>query len=102
MPSGHSSLVSSLAAAIYLDEGLSSVFILSVAFGIVVIYDAMILRMTVGRNNETLKIVAKKLKINKTNHKITNSHGHTPLQVIIGAIIGIFIAIIVSKINFGI
>jgi len=97
MPSGHSALVCSITAAIYLSEGLSSVFMISVVLALVIMYDAMILRMTVGRNSEMIRKMAAKLKINNKDHKLTQSHGHTPLQVVAGGIIGIIIAILMNS-----
>ncbi|HLC47097.1 MAG TPA: divergent PAP2 family protein [Candidatus Nanoarchaeia archaeon] len=98
MPSGHSALVSALSASIFIHEGASTAFILSLFFGIVVIYDALILRMTVSRHSDILSQAISKLKIKTPKHTITGVNGHTPAQVIAGIILGIAIPLFLGYI----
>jgi len=92
MPSSHSAFVVSLAAIIYLIEGTSTTFAISLVFAFVVIRDAFGVRRSVGEEGHVLTQILKKLKI-KT--KIHYALGHTPLQVLVGSLIGLITAILV-------
>ena len=87
MPSSHSALVTALAIAVYLDQGLTAAFFLAAVFALVVVRDAFGVRRTAGEEGKILNkiIKASKLKI-KTFHY---SLGHTPAEVTVGIIIGI-------------
>lgn len=85
MPSSHAALVTSLVTSIYLEESLSTPFVISLVLAIIVLRDAFGVRRTVGEEGLILNKIIKKLKI-KT--KIHYSWGHTPLQVLIGSLIG--------------
>jgi hypothetical protein len=93
MPSAHSALVTSLAIAIYLDQGLTAAFFLAAVFAVVVIRDAFGVRRTAGEEGKIIDniIKASKLKI-KTFHY---SLGHSPKEVTAGIIIGIAASILV-------
>jgi acid phosphatase/vanadium-dependent haloperoxidase related protein len=94
MPSAHSAIVVSLAIFLGLQDGWnSSVFALSVWLAIIVMYDAMMVRYSSGVQGEALNnLIAEqgsKLK------KLRIAHGHTPVEVLAGAFIGIAVAIVV-------
>ena len=94
MPSAHSAIVVSLAVFLGLQDGLnSSVFGLSVWLSIIVMYDAMMVRYSSGMQGEALnKLIMEqgsKLK------KLRVAHGHTPVEVLAGALIGAVVAIVV-------
>ena len=96
MPSSHSALVTSLAISVYLTEGLSSIFILSAAFAVVVIRDAFGVRRTAGEEGKLLNELIKITKL-----KIPNLHyalGHKPKEVLVGAITGILVAVIITTV----
>lgn len=92
MPSSHSAFVVALAVIIYLVEGASAVFAVSLVFAFVVIRDAFGVRRSVGKEG---KAIEKLLKLHKIKSKFHYAMGHTPLQVFVGSIIGFVVAILV-------
>ena len=94
MPSAHSAIVVSMAVFLGLQDGLnSSVFGLSVWLSIIVMYDAMMVRYSSGMQGEALNnlIVEQGSKLKK----LRVAHGHTPVEVLAGALIGAVVAIVV-------
>ncbi len=98
MPSSHSSFTVSLACACGFVEGFDSVvFALSAAFALVVMYDAAGVRRAAGHQAAVLnQIIAKvgKEDIAVTGKKLKELLGHTPVEVLAGAILGVIISII--------
>ena len=98
MPSSHSSFTVSLAAAIGFETGFSNpLFALSAAFAIVTMYDAAGIRRSAGQQAVILNKIIDKLgeeDIAETGKKLKELLGHTPVQVIAGAALGIFLAIL--------
>lgn len=100
MPSSHSSTVTALATATYMEFGASSFeFAIAVIFAIVVMHDARGVRRETGIQAKLLNDILKTFedmgrKEISAHDKLKEFVGHTPLQVIIGAILGIFIALI--------
>jgi len=90
MPSSHSAFVVSLATIIYLVEGASTAFAISLVFAFVVIRDAFGVRRSVGREGQAIQ---KLLKLHKIKSKFHYAMGHTPLQVSIGSILGFIISL---------
>jgi acid phosphatase family membrane protein YuiD len=91
MPSSHSSTVTALATAIGFEEGMqSSTFALAIIFAIIVMYDASGVRLAVSKQAKILNDFfhgrAKDYK------KLNELVGHTPYQVVAGAILGIAVA----------
>ncbi|MCK5211182.1 divergent PAP2 family protein [Candidatus Parcubacteria bacterium] len=98
MPSGHSAMIVSLAAIIGLEEGLHSpLFALCVILAIIVIRDALGIRRYLGQHGRTLNALVKDLKEDKylddQYPHLLERIGHTPLQVIAGATLGLAISI---------
>lgn len=94
MPSAHSAIVVSMAVFLGLQDGFnSSVFGLSVWLSIIVMYDAMMVRYSSGMQGEALNrlIVEQGSKLKK----LRVAHGHTPVEVLAGALIGAVVAIVV-------
>ncbi|MCR4739001.1 MAG: divergent PAP2 family protein [Lachnospiraceae bacterium] len=103
MPSSHSATVSALATAALIKCGASShEFAISAILAIIVMYDARGVRRETGNQAVVL---------NKMMDYFSNEHpekdlfdennlkeliGHTPLQVSIGAVLGVVIALILS------
>ena len=85
MPSSHSAFVVSLATIIYLEEGTSTAFAISLVLAFIVLRDAFGVRRTVGEEGLVIQQILKKVKIKTQAHF---SLGHTPLQVIVGAVLG--------------
>ncbi len=99
MPSGHTSVVTSVTTIIGLRQGLDSpIFAAAFVFATIVIVDAIGLRNYLGQHGKTINVLVKDLKDDDylDNHypKQLEKIGHTPLQVIIGAIIGISTSVI--------
>lgn len=91
MPSGHSATVSSLAVVTGLFYGFGTFqFAVAAIFAIVVCHDAMGVRQETGKQavmlNEIIQILESE---DLPEVKLKELVGHTPLQVIIGILIGI-------------
>ena len=99
MPSSHTACITSLATSIGIAEGFGSpVFALSVVFCFIVMYDAAGVRRAAGKQAAVLnKIIESDEDIN-VQEKLVELIGHTPFQVVVGAIVGIVIGIIFSMI----
>lgn len=98
MPSSHSAVVCCLAVLIGKDSGFdSSIFALSVVFAMVVMYDACGVRRAAGNQARLLNklIETQNLSLGETTKKLTEILGHTPIQVFVGAIIGIIVGNVV-------
>ena len=97
MPSSHSAVVTSIATLIGKYEGINNpIFALSVVFAFVVMYDAAGIRRAAGKQARLLnKIVNTPGLTNlQVQEKLVEVLGHTPMQVIVGAIIGIIAGLI--------
>lgn len=99
MPSGHSAIIISLATIIGLEEGISSpLFAMSVVLSIIIIRDALGIRRYLGEHGKTLNILVKDLAndnvLEQKYPHLLEHIGHTPLQVLIGSLIGFTISII--------
>ena len=99
MPSGHTAIVTSLAAIIALKDGLASpLFALSFVFACVVITDAVGLRNYLGQHGKTINVLVKDLKedefLDRSYPKQLEHIGHTPFQVIIGGLIGLIVSLV--------
>ena len=98
MPSSHSAVVTSLATLIGKNEGVdTSMFAMSVIFAMVVMYDAAGVRRAAGKQARLLnKIVETPGLTNlQVQERLVEVLGHTPLQVIVGATIGIIVGLLV-------
>jgi len=96
MPSSHAAVVCSLCTSIALVEGFASnLFIFSIWFALVVLRDAMGVRRSAGMLAKALNNLGKQTS-DKTGiefHPVKEIQGHTPLEVIVGCLLGIFIAL---------
>ncbi|MFA5130974.1 MAG: divergent PAP2 family protein [Patescibacteria group bacterium] len=93
MPSGHTSVVISLVTILGLKLGVSSpLFAIAFVFATIVITDAIGLRNYLGLHGKTLNVLVKDLKedefLDRSYPKQLEHIGHTPLQVLIGALVG--------------
>jgi len=101
MPSSHTASVVSLTTAIGIFEGVDSVlFALSTVFAIVVMYDASGVRRAAGKQAGVLNKIVENIR-KKEGHTILEENlkellGHTPLEVIAGAALGVAVAFIMS------
>lgn len=95
MPSSHASFASSLAMAIGLKEGFdSSIFAFATGFALVTMFDAQGVRRSTGQQaailNQILDDMYFKGKIE--SNRLMELIGHTPLQVIVGCLLGCTVA----------
>lgn len=96
MPSSHSALAVSIATAIAIREGLNtSIFILALFFALVVIRDALGVRRAAGLQAKALNLLGKDLnsRIGIAYRPVKEVHGHNPQEVIVGSLLGFFIAL---------
>lgn len=99
MPSSHSALAVSIATSIGFTKGTGSdIFALSLFFALVVIRDAMGVRRAAGLQAKALNTLGERMsKRFKFSFKpVKEIHGHTLVQVLIGSLMGFFIALAVS------
>lgn len=98
MPSSHSSITMSLTMSIGFVHGFdSALFAVAMILTFVVMYDASGVRRSAGQQAAILnKLVDEwgRGKFSDTDKKLKELLGHTPLEVIAGAILGILIAVI--------
>ena len=95
MPSSHSAMVAALSLAIYLIEGFTVVFAVSLTLSVIVIRDALGVRRSVGVEGKAINDIIKEINKLMTAKKLDHVHyslGHTPADVIAGIIIGIICA----------
>ncbi len=97
MPSSHSSFVMALTSATGLEHGWdSTIFAVALVFSLVVMYDAAGVRNAVGKQaiiiNKIIADIHHKKEKKITEQRLKEFIGHTPIEVIIGAILGIIIA----------
>lgn len=95
MPSSHSAMVIGLTTAIGLKEGwTSSLFCICVVFSMIVLYDATGVRRAVGHQTEIInQIVDDFLEKGEVKYeKMSQILGHTPLEVLVGVLLGIGVA----------
>ena len=93
MPSSHSAFVSALTAEMALFNGLKSPsFAIALILAILVIRDAVGLRCYIAKQNKTLNKISQKL--NLKGETLTERLGHTPLEVFIGCLLGIGLALL--------
>lgn len=102
MPSAHSASVCSMTIAVAKTAGFSSpLFAIAFLLSGIVMYDAMGVRRAAGEHAKIINMIVKKNKSNIKNyipkHKETLKEflGHTPLEVLGGALLGILIAMLV-------
>ncbi|HLC97483.1 MAG TPA: divergent PAP2 family protein [Candidatus Nanoarchaeia archaeon] len=90
MPSSHAAFVVALATILYLQEGTSSTFAVSLVLAFIVIRDALGVRRSVGQGG---KEIQRLLRLHKLKSRFHYSLGHKPEEVVVGALIGIAAAL---------
>ena len=95
MPSSHSSFVCAAATTIGHLEGFgSSLFALSVVLALVVMYDACNVRRAAGEQARILNYIVEhweEISPAMVGKELKELLGHTPMQVLMGALLGIVI-----------
>lgn len=97
MPSSHSAVSVSLATLIGKYEGVNtSTFALAVVFAFIVMYDAAGVRRAAGKQARLLNKIIETpgLSSIEVQERLVEVLGHTPIQVIVGAAIGVIVGLI--------
>ncbi|MHB9291526.1 hypothetical protein Holit_00603 [Hollandina sp. SP2] len=95
MPSSHAALVSSLTTSVAFKEGIgSNLFVVSFWLALIVMRDAMGVRRSSGIQARVLNLLGRNVadRLDVEYHPVKEVHGHAPLEVVVGAFLGIFIA----------
>ena len=90
MPSSHTAIVVSITTMVGRSQGINSViFAVSLIFSLVVMYDACGVRRQAGKQARILNDIVNTpgLSTVQVREKLVEALGHTPLQVIVGAIV---------------
>jgi acid phosphatase family membrane protein YuiD len=98
MPSSHSAVVVALTTMIAKAEGINSpVFGVSLIFSFVVMYDAAGVRRAAGKQAKLLNKIVETPGLSgvEVSERLVEVLGHTPIQVLVGAIIGVAVGLIV-------
>ena len=100
MPSSHSAMVCAMMTVIGFHEGfISSVFALAFCFAGVTMYDAAGVRRSTGKNAAVINKMLDEL-VNSgfvlNEERLKELVGHTPIQVMAGALLGIFIGTLIA------
>jgi uncharacterized protein len=97
LPSAHAAITVGLITGIGLSHGLHTVeFAIAFVFGSVVIYDAMGIRREAGRHADLLNellTLSHIQEVLKDRAQLKALLGHTPFEVIAGALLGLGVAI---------
>lgn len=96
MPSAHSSMVSALATSIGVREGLGSpVFAVTLAFALVVMFDAQSVRRAAGQQARLLNQLVQELlkEHHLSKQKLAEFLGHTRTEVFAGLLLGVLTAL---------
>lgn len=97
MPSSHSAVVVGLATLIGKYEGVGTpIFALSFIVAFVVMYDACGVRRAAGKQAALLNKLVETpgLTSVQVSEKLVEVLGHTPIQVFVGALIGVIVGLI--------
>lgn len=96
MPSGHSATVTALAVTAGLEYGLdSAVFAVCVVLAVIVMHDAMGVRMEAGKHAKAINELLEMLSQDQEPEVVLKEFlGHTPMQVCCGAVLGFTMAMV--------
>lgn len=98
MPSSHSAVVCSLATCIGKQYGFDSgIFAIAMVMAFIVMYDAAGVRRAAGKQARILNKILETpgLTTLEVQEKLVEVLGHTPIQVFVGAILGIVVGALV-------
>ena len=100
MPSGHSATVTAVALSTGLTCGFDSpVFAVAFIMAIIVMHDAMGVRLETGKQAKVINDMLETFqKLGRTDipaeQQLKEFVGHTPIQVVAGAVLGVVVALI--------
>ena len=94
MPSSHSAIVCAITVLIGREYGFDSgIFALATIFAFIVMYDATGVRRAAGKQARILNKILETpgLTTGEVQEKLIEALGHTPIQVFVGAFLGIIV-----------
>ena len=97
MPSSHSAIVIALATLIGKNLGVDSpIFAVILIFAFIVMYDACGVRRAAGKQAKVLNEIVNTRGLSnlQVQEKLQEALGHTPIQVFVGALIGLIAGLI--------
>jgi acid phosphatase family membrane protein YuiD len=97
MPSSHTGVVTCLAAMVGKTQGFDTpIFAVSLIFSMIVMYDAAGVRRAAGKQASLLNKIVETPGLSgvQVQEKLVEVLGHTPFQVVVGAIIGITVGLL--------
>ena len=98
MPSSHTSAVIALTTLIGSREGFdSAIFAVSIVFSVIVMYDAAGVRRETGRQGKAINEILQNVLVGGepiTDDIMKEIVGHRPIEVAMGALLGLVVAII--------
>ncbi len=100
MPSSHSATVVGMTTAVVIRCGTGDpLFAVSMIFSLIVMHDAMGVRLETGKQavvlNDMIKLLTDMGRPISAEEKLKEFVGHTPLQVFFGALTGFVVALLV-------
>ena len=99
MPSSHSAGVIALSMTVGYNEGMNSIpFAIALGYAFVVMYDAAGIRRSAGKIAATMNRVMEEFYAHRPSaagEKLKELLGYTPLEVFMGAVVGIVISYII-------
>jgi len=97
MPSSHSAVVTSLAVLVGKAEGFDTpIFAIGMIFAFIVMYDAAGVRRAAGKQAKLLNKIVETPGLSgvEVSERLVEVLGHSPIQVFVGALIGIIAGVI--------
>ncbi|WP_407330982.1 divergent PAP2 family protein [Enterovibrio sp. 27052020O] len=97
-PSNHTSIVSSTVAIVFFNEGIHSpALVVALALAFIVVLDANSLRRQIGKQAEAINL------LNRDSEKLPLREriGHTRVEIIAGAIVGVMSAWVIHLVFSG-
>ncbi|MDR0524663.1 MAG: divergent PAP2 family protein [Spirochaetaceae bacterium] len=95
MPSSHAAMVTAMTTSVGFQEGVgSNLFIVSFWIALIVMRDAMGVRRSSGIQAKVLNLLGRNMaeRLHIEYYPVKEVNGHTPLEVVVGGLLGIFIA----------
>jgi hypothetical protein len=96
MPSSHSAVVAALATSVGFVQGVDSpLFIVTCFYALLIFRDALGVRRAAGMQARTINQLLRNLPQNRRSRikAVKEIHGHTGPEVVVGGLIGFFIAV---------
>ncbi|PNW87039.1 hypothetical protein CHLRE_02g106350v5 [Chlamydomonas reinhardtii] len=101
MPSSHTALIVALTTAVGVENGTSStLFAACLVLALIVMYDATGVRLHAGRQATVLNIIIAEMPPDhpvQDGGRLRDSLGHTPIQVAVGAVLGVVVGLVVEN-----